>query len=452
MKKILYLLILLLFVSIVNAATTEVTLNPRESHVLPGKNAVFTITIKNNDIEGKTYTLKPTDLNWLEDTKTLYVSGESSEDIQFSFTPLSDLKPKNYGINMLIESERDKIETFLPVKLLRYDEIIDVKLLTAEEIDPRKESQIILNVKNKYRVRFDNLDIAISSPVFKEQRTISIMESEEKNESFNVIFKDATSGPYGVRVMIKSNDVVLFDQNVEVTIEKVGYLKEEILENKKLLLTERTIKKINEGNSIAEEIYEIEMNLLQLWFTDYNPEPDEIKIANKKYFASWSLDIAPNETFIIKSKTNYRVPLIYLLVILIIIYLSYKWKIKSLAITKKVMVIQSGKESVIMKIVISIRNRTNRAIKNIKITDKISSVRKEPHEFTLKPTKTGKAGNITALFWDIPYIGKKQERLISYKVECKIHNKLLLPKASVKFEDKGKGIKAYSFSKTIKSK
>ena len=58
----------LTILSIVSAATTEISLNPKENHVLLGENAVFTLTLKNNDFEDKTYSIKSSDLNCLSDS------------------------------------------------------------------------------------------------------------------------------------------------------------------------------------------------------------------------------------------------------------------------------------------------------------------------------------------------------------------------------------------------
>ena len=116
------------------------------------------------------------------------------------------------------------------------------------------------------------------------------------------------------------------------------------------------------------------------------------------------------------------------------------------------MVIHSSKDSAAIKVVIGLRNRTGRVIKNIRLTDKVHNATKEPTEFTLKPTKVGRMANTTAMFWDIPLLGKKQERMISYRVKCKMHERLTLPSATVWFEDKGKGIKTNTGSTTVTSK
>ena len=442
----------LTILSIVSAATTEISLNPKENHVLLGENAVFTLTLKNNDFEDKIYSIKSSDLNWLSDSESVSVPAYSSRDVTLTFKPLSDLTPKNYGINLLVESDRDKIETFLPVKLLRYDEILDVALSTPDFIDPRKETIITLNVKNNYRVDLKDLSMELLTPAFKKEAISSIGYFGEINKDFSVTFNEAQAGAYKVRAIIKSGNNVLVDKNIEVTIGSVGALKEEISEDKSFFITTAEIKKINEANSKIQELYTRDMNLLQLWFTQYNPQPDSIETKDNKYVASWQLDIQPKETFVIKATTNYRTPLILLIVLLIIIYLTYNWKVKSIAITKKVLVIHSSKDSATIKVVIGLRNRTGRVIKNIRLTDKVHNVTKEPTEFTLKPTKVGRMANTTAMFWDIPLLGKKQERMISYRVECKMHERLTLPSATVWFEDKGKGIKTNTGSTTVTSK
>ena len=451
-KKLIYSLMFLIIISIVAAGTTDLIVDPKENHVLPGENAVFTLTITNTDIDDKTYTITPTDLNWLGDTESLFVPAQSTRDITLTFEPLSDLTAKNYGINLVIESTRDKIETFLPVKLLKYNEVLRVSLTTADLIDPRKETIITLNIENKYRVNLQDLKVELITPAFKKELTTSLNYFETKNEELNVVFKEAQSGAYKVRVIIKSGNNILVDKDLEVEIAKVGALKEQITEKTSFLITDKTIRKINEGNSRAQELYKIEMNLPQLWFTKYDPKPDTIETVDKKYVASWSLDIAPKETFIIRSKKDYLTPLIILIVVLLIIYGIYNWKIKSIAISKKALVIHSGKESATIKVVISLRNRTNRVIKNLRVTDRIHHVIKDPSDITLKPTKTGKAGVTTALFWDIPLLGRRQEKLISYRVECRLHERLTLPEATVRFEDKGKGVKASAGSITIRSK
>ena len=243
-KKLIYSLMFLIIISIVAAGTTDLIVDPKENHVLPGENAVFTLTITNTDIDDKTYTITPTDLNWLGDTESLFVPAQSTRDITLTFEPLSDLTAKNYGINLVIESTRDKIETFLPVKLLKYNEVLRVSLTTADLIDPRKETIITLNIENKYRVNLQDLKVELITPAFKKELTTSLNYFETKNEELNVVFKEAQSGAYKVRVIIKSGNNILVDKDLEVEIAEVGALKEQITEKTSFLITDKTIGKV----------------------------------------------------------------------------------------------------------------------------------------------------------------------------------------------------------------
>ena len=112
----------------------------------------------------------------------------------------------------------------------------------------------------------------------------------------------------------------------------------------------------------------------------------------------------------------------------------------------------------------TIEERLEKTVKDFPSVEKMNPFAKEMLEATIDVNKTKRA---LAQFSAVQRIIKKiriplsrkiwatdpkQERMISYRVECKMHERLTLPSATVWFEDKGKGIKTNTGSTTVTSK
>ena len=103
-----------------------------------------------------------------------------------------------------------------------------------------------------------------------------------------------------------------------------------------------------------------------------------------------------------------------------------------------------------LKVLLEIRNVTNKPIKKVAVIDyipNIADLKKEFAEGTLKPTKVlihGKKGTI--LRWELEELGPGEDRLISYSLSSKLSilGHFKLPRAKVIYREKRKERHVYS--------
>ena len=127
-------------------------------------------------------------------------------------------------------------------------------------------------------------------------------------------------------------------------------------------------------------------------------------------------------------------------------------------VVKKHAVVLGTKEGGIteMKVIMNVRNRIGRPIKNIAIIDNVPNIADIQKEFqigTLKPTKIvthERKGNL--IKWNIDFLEKYEERIITYKVRSKLSilGKFKLPPAVIKYEnEKGRDVITHSNSVSL---
>ena len=89
-----------------------------------------------------------------------------------------------------------------------------------------------------------------------------------------------------------------------------------------------------------------------------------------------------------------------------------------------------------MDVVISLKNKSRRAIKNLKLLDTITHLVEEPTQFSeSKVPKIIKSYEKTSMLWHIPKLNGRENYVVSYnvKVEHEKINKLKIPKAAAKY-------------------
>lgn len=436
------------------AAVTDFTYDAIQNHIQKGEKAIYLLHITNNDYKDKTYSIESVDLNWVLEPRTIEIPARATEDIEITFTPFKDLVPKNYGINLKITSSTDRIEKFLPATLLTPDQILDVKLDTPEFIDTKKPVSIKLIIKNGYNIELNDLEVKLENEFIKESETIDIAKEQTRTDEFALTFGDTIkSGTYKLNVLIKDENTLYVDKDLEITIGVNKNLKEITEEKKSLLVKKEIIKKINEGNSDIKETHMKELSLAQRLFTKFEPEPDSIVSTNEKYLAQWNINISPGETLTITSTTNYRNPLLFAIIIIGLGYLLYSWQYRSLKVNKKVMTIHASKETIgAVKVLITLKNKGKFNLSRIKMIDRIPHLEHHPKHFIGLTPQVVKRGDGVTLTWDIPKIAKGEERIISYKIEDKIFVKrrIKLPGTYVKYSENNKIFRTKSLGSILK--
>ena len=123
-------------------------------------------------------------------------------------------------------------------------------------------------------------------------------------------------------------------------------------------------------------------------------------------------------------------------------------------LTKSVLKIKQEKEISDMKILIHIKNNTNKLIKNIKVMDVIPKLAKIHKEFgTVHPTKIQKGAAGHRLIWELDEMEPGEERVFAYKIQSKlpIVGGVKLPPAKATFKVRKTTTKTVSNPLLLKS-
>lgn len=465
MKNKISLVILTIFLtaSLIYAANFEIKEIPNDIIVFDGENATFSLEIENNMVYKDYYKIDSVDFNWLLNDKlslvNLEVPAGGSKIIPLTFEPAKTLEKKMYGVNLMVTSQatNTKIEKTLQLLLASPSSVFDVELIGPDQVDSRKDdNKVELKISNNFNNDYKDLIIVLSSDVFNENKKITLLSKETKLEEFNLrIDKEAEEGEHKVDVSFYSDNKLVGKNEISLMISHYKGIREIITNDNSFLLYKEYTKKINDGNSVAYQKFTKKMAFFQKLCTRTTPKPEIIIKENGNYIMTWNLELEPGEETEINIITNYRTPLIGLLLLLAIAGVSYYNLRRDILVNKKVMTIKSGKDVSKTKVLLTIRNKGKKLIKNIKIMDRTNNVADTPNEFgSLEPFKINKIGKSIELIWKIDSLGAGEEVKISYDVESKVHNggTLLFPPALARYSHNNKTFVSKSNNVSISRK
>ena len=116
-------------------------------------------------------------------------------------------------------------------------------------------------------------------------------------------------------------------------------------------------------------------------------------------------------------------------------------------ICRNILSTKQSKDGVLsMDIVVSLKNKSRRNLKNLKLLDTIGHLVDTPSHFGSKEPKIIKSNYNTKMLWDIPILRGKSNFVVSYNVKIKHHriSTLAIPRAVAKYLKLGKRKIVYS--------
>ena len=420
-KKLFLLVILLVFVNQVYALG-EIKTNSEviQNTILPEGNAKFYLTITNNQNFEDTFRVtKPSVYwEWLMDVESVTIPKESSETIEISFKHFEEQEPGDYGLSMEIVSKNNesiKTSEFFEIKVVSYEQALSTELISSENINPNKENLFRINIMNNYDLSINNLSLVFLNEYFEKEQFFDIRPYETLELEFLIEFEGTVSeGDTPIFLKIYDDDLVIDREeliNIGYFIDVQGVGSPE----GGFLYAKETVIRTNKGNTISHENYMKKLSFLQKLFTSTNPMPDEITKENGNYILIWSFDLEPDQTKTIIIETNYRdFVLIFSLTILLIIWLYYFLR-RDLFLEKKIVSMKKGDDGIYsMNVVLTLKNKTLKNIRNIKIMDRLGGKVEKIHHFgTFEPQIfKSDSGKSTKLVWNLSNLDKKGEVML----------------------------------------
>jgi len=445
MKRLMFLFLFMFLLALgVNGTGLEVDTVTVDNLIMVGEEALFDVTITNEQSFDDKVTFLITDLNWEWDKEFFTIGSLKSKTFQLRLSaPASAVSPNRYSLNLKVYSTTNSdVYVYEPLLITVFDETNLLKLEKLDYsrggLDPSRETNNLrVIIKNQYDKAVDDVEISLESKIFETvSRKVSFAEAELISEEFEVDLSSwASEGWHDVNVIVKKGDVVLLNEVKKIMIGAHADVKED-KEVRNGFLIERTyISKKNEGSIVSDESYRFRLGSFERIFSRVNPKPTLIEKAGNDYYYVWKFSLESGESYDIYVEINYRDPLALLIILIVIIYFIFYFAESGISIKKRVLTIRSKEGVSSMKILLALKNKGRREIKNVRIVDQLFNVKKTPSDYgTLRPSKVNRKGDDVILVWDGISLVGKEERIISYRVDVEVKASIRLPGAMVRYK------------------
>jgi hypothetical protein len=329
----------------------------------------------------------------------------------------------------------EKTDKKIIINLMNLEDVIEI---SSDSIEPTS-GKISFYIQNKESVQLDNLSAKFSSILFKGEKTFSIGPNERLEISVDVDENKMKKTKAGVYIIESVFQTKTGTKKIDGTLylgEKKGITSTE--DKSGFLIKTETIIKTNSGNILEDIQIKTKRNIFSRLFTSFNIEPTLIERNGAIIQYTWVKEkLAPAETYIVKTKTNYILPFLILVVVILALLGFKRFSESKIEIKKSVSHVKTKNSQFALKIQISVKAKKD--IENVTLIDKIPAMVKIYNKFGIvKPDKIDTASR--RLHWNIGDLNTGEERLFNYIVYSKVGivGKFVLPNALAVFEKEGK--------------
>jgi len=459
---ILLFIVLLISISCVSAQDFNVNVVSVQDKISSNESAVFNLTLKNYKEEDR-ITLSSKDPRWSLLTKPLthFTSGilignKSTGKTVVYLTPV-DLAVGKYKVGLDVTSSNtgSTQEVLLNITIGSYVAgkpvlVIGLELVPAITLPGNKVS-VKVNLENRNNLNLKNLSLDIISNLINTKKSFDLQAYEKKTiEITSDIGKTVEAQEDNLRVIIKKEGEVVGEAGAVLSIlTSLPEFKKETTTSSGFFKTVDELTITNDGNARIIQTVKVPAGFFKRIFTSADPKAKVIKEEGVKYI-SWEIDLAAGESARVVITRDYRT--FSLIIVLIISMIIAYYLLRSSLYVKKIAVKAAKKEGGIgeLNIMLKIRNRRNKEIQDVMVEDsipKIADLIKEEYIGTLAPSSVFKhEAKGTVLRWDIGSLEPKEERLLRYRLRCRLSilGAFHLPQIKVKFKEDEKPSIVYS--------
>ena len=361
------------------------------------------------------------------------VSGNNQ--IKVKFYPSSDLLQNNgyYDFEYQLKSQNQGL--FKDQLRVKFVSLKDVVTISVEPLQT-SDNNAVIHVKNTQNAYLESLHLTYSSPFFKETREISLKPFEET--SFNVSVsadarKSLRAGQYVVTGNLKLGNVEAALDGTFEYLEQEGIATSEVSEG--FIIHKNTITKTNTGNTDSAARLVLNRDIFSRLFTTFSTDPLESQRSGAGVIYAWEKSLAPGESYSVSVTTNYTLPFVLLIIIIVVVAFVRIQQRTSLVVRKNVSFVKTKGGEFALKV--TLHARSNKYVENVQLIDTLPASLKLFDKFGKKPDKIDVPTR--RLFWNIGNLGAGEERVFSYITYSKIRmvGRFELPSAMAIFSHEG---------------
>jgi len=420
--------------------------------VLIGDQFIFSLGVQNpsNETDSFRFYSPLTFFEWIfrMDPSTLIIKGDQSKEVKLYIEPYDwdEVEPGNYAITLnLVSNNHSDIneELVFNVEILAYDQVVNSELVLPKKIDSAEQNLFRVKLKNNYDFSVENLTLELKSDYFDEYIQNINIDEHERVEEFVVDFGDKIkTGENDIHVILYHKGKVVIDRVEKINIDASGDVSEIGSPERGFLYYKETIEKINNKNAVSYESFTKRVSLFQKMFVTVSEEPTTITKETGNYIYQWDFSLEPGAGKVVVIETDYRAFFYGLLIVIILAWIIYLYLKKDLELTKKITNVQhSGDNISTIGVMLLLKNKSLKRVKNVKLMDGMSNVIEVPTKFgSVQPSRVIKLEKGSKMMWDFPVIEAGAEIVISYqvKVRAKVIGKIMIPSAIAKYMKAGR--------------
>jgi len=392
----------------------------------------FEITNPDNGDNFKIYNL----VGFYINPSDFYLGSGETKDISLELSPIGNVKQRGYYTVRSVIQASDGSEIDLPLTM-NVIELKDAFEIGSSELNPESNS-ITVYIYNKRNFNFENLNVRFHSKFFDFEKNFPLGPYGKKEFSVDLNkadFKELVAGFYTLNAEINADDQ-------EASVEGIiNFVEKDILETVEtdygLIVSTKLIEKKNQGNTLTNIEIVVKKNIISRLFTSFEPEPDVVERSDLSVYYTWVKNIKPSESLMVTVKTNWLIPFLIVIFMLVIIVFAKKYTAEDVKLKKKVnfVSIKGGEFALKVSIIV----QANNYVERINVIDKLPLLVKIYERFGVdKPSRIDEKNR--RIEWSFEKLEAGEIRMLSYIIYSKVgvFGRFALPTASAVYERQGK--------------
>src|SRR3989338_210370 len=305
------------------------------------------------------------------------------------------------------------------------------------------DGEVKITVKNLQNTNIDDLTMAFSSALFDGSAKISLKPYQEVSIPVMIDkdkIKKLAAGNYVISAVADPENAKVKLEGTVKYLEGTGVSVDETSSG--FIIRKTAITKTNEGNVPTAAKIEISKDIISRLFSTYSSEPASTSRSGLVINYDWNKNLAPGESFVVTSTTNYTLPFVLLVLIVLITIMVRVYTQTIVVLQKRVSFVRTKGGEFALRVKLHVKAK--RHIDNLQIIDRFPGSVSLYEKFGVMPDKVDKAAR--RLFWNIDRLNAGEERVFSYLVfsKIKIIGRFELPPATGIFDKNGKTHEIYS--------
>jgi len=464
-KLVLFVIISSIFLSLVNAAPFDATAVPINDRIIIDEFAGFKLTVKNNldkTDEYRIYTLDFPTWDIRTDpivnpiTLKLEPGEEASVDLVVDPLKIRDIGAYQVNVNVRSKLTNERVSVPLKVTILSIDPLIQGYVPTVitgveipKKIDPREGISIKISLNNQNVIDYPELVIKLESNLIKDTINTKLEPKGEKTLELKVNLDPLTEPQEDNFVVAVFRDDRSIINPIVRKIEIIEYGVQELVKEDEGFFISRNFYNFVSNSNEYDGVIKVETTLINSLFSSTIPKARTVKENGLIYFV-WDIELKNNSMQV--SVTRNFIPLFVVIVLLVVLVVAYFVLRSPLHMTKDSSnLIKSDGGISELTVLLHIKNRGQKKISEIEITDYIPALVTVNHDVSigsLQPTKVlkhEKSGN-TLVKWSLDKLDASEERVLSYRIKSRlpILGRFSLPVATAIFRSNNKSMTATS--------